>query len=386
MAHGHTPRTRSSASLGSMTGGVREDMRGACRLRAMLLAIAFGVGVVAVAGVAHAQTAPEPFTVDYQAPSACPSAAAFFDEVTARTPRARAAAGGEKARVLHVRVDKRGETHSGRLWIEDNGATSSAREVSGGSCGEVVGALGLVAALAVDPSASVAPRPLPAAATATTPAPATADISATEPPKAEERRPPVAQEPTNASAERPPEVSSSAPQRGAPSRWTAGAGVEVSGVAGAVGLLRVFGEVDLGGRVFAPSFRVAASRSLPVDRAALLGSANLTWTHGTIDLCPIRFDLATKVAARPCAGITLGVLEAEGSGIAVPKSEIRAWLAASVQGRVAWAPARALVVELEVGALAPMLRESFFFDPNVLVYQAPAIAGFGRVALGVRFP
>ena len=30
--------------------------------------------------------------------------------------------------------------------------------------------------------------------------------------------------------------------------------------------------------------------------------------------------------------------------------------------------------------------EDLIFDPNVLVYQAPAIAGFGRLAAGVRFP
>ena len=51
-----------------------------------------------------------------------------------------------------------------------------------------------------------------------------------------------------------------------------------------------------------------------------------------------------------------------------------------------WEPLPFLDVELEVGVIAPLYRESFFFAPNVAVYEAPAAALLSRAGLGVRFP
>ncbi len=142
--------------------------------------------VLAIARAAHAQQeAPEPLAVAYEAPDGCPTSSAFFREVSARTTRARAAQPNERARVMHVVVTKRGEEHSGRLWIEDASTASTARSVSGKTCAEVVGALALIGALAVDPRASTAPI---AAAAVTDPArdPPTRDA----PPPAAEKPPP----------------------------------------------------------------------------------------------------------------------------------------------------------------------------------------------------
>lgn len=369
---------------------------GGSRRRRAAIACAAAFAILSRATGARAQDAPEPFTVDYAAPDGCPDSSAFFGEVTARTPRARAATAGEKARVLHVRVEKRGEAHVGKLSIEEAGATSTAREVRGGSCGEVVGALGLVAALAVDPRASVAPRPAPAAAAAAaagspaSSAPATTPEEKAAPEKDPANSPPKddAKDPAppKTDADRPSTSSPSTPQRNEPSRWTIGAGGEVAALSNAVVALRIFGELDVGGRLFAPSIRIAATRTIPVDRAAPIGSAALTWTTGGVEISPLRLDLASTIVARPCAGVAVGVLDAAGAGIATPRSETRAWFAATVHGRLVWAVAPALAIELEGGAILPILRESFFFDPNILVYRAPAISGFGRLGLGVRFP
>ena len=51
-----------------------------------------------------------------------------------------------------------------------------------------------------------------------------------------------------------------------------------------------------------------------------------------------------------------------------------------------WAIARAFAVEIEGGAMAPFFRESFFFEPGIPVYEAPAVVGFGRFSTSVRFP
>ncbi len=361
---------------------------GTNRRGAATLATAVVLAAIATAPHASAQEAPEPIAVDYDAPSGCPDRAAFFGEVTARTPRARAATSGdEKARVLHVRVEKRGEKHAGRLWIEENGASGTAREVSGGSCAEVVGALGLVAALAVDPRASVAPRPAPAAPTDAASGKSTAGTGNPSPEPSNPAREP-AREPTKPAdpareADRPSVPRPPSPPQ--PRHWSIGAGTEISGLADVVVGVRVFGEIDLGGRLFAPSIRIAGARTFAVDRPAAIGSASLAWTTGAIEVCPLRLDLARTVAARPCAGIAAGALQANGSGVATPRDETRAWVAASAHARLVWAPVRALGLELEGGAAFPLLRESFFFDPNVLVYEAPVIAGFGRASVALRF-
>ncbi len=310
---------------------------------------------ILLTSTAYAQDAPEPIKIDYEAPAGCPSRTSFAGEIFARTSKAREAS-NENARVMHVRVERRGETHAGRLWFDEG----AAREVAGGSCGEVVGALGLVAALAVDPEASMAPRPAPAVEAA----PATTE-------KREPERPPPP--PPAARSER--------------TRFGIGVGVEAAMIANAVGAGRVLGEIELPGALFAPAFRVAVARSLSVDRTPALGTATLVWTKAAIDACPLRFDLVSDaLALRPCAGFDIGVLRAEGSGVTDARSRSRPWMSTGAHARLVWSIASAFSLEVEGGLVVPLFRENFFFDPNVPIYEAPPIAGLFRGSAVVRFP
>ena len=318
------------------------------RARAILI-------VLTLASAARAQDAPEPIKIDYEAPAGCPSRTSFAGEIFARTTKAREA-GAETARVMHVRVVKRGDAHSGRLWIDEG----AAREVDGASCGEVVGALGLVAALAVDPQASMAPRPTPVAEPAPPP----------PPPPAEPEKPPP-----------------SPPPRAERTRIGIGAGVEAAMIADAVIAGRVLGQIELAGSLFAPSFRAALVRSLDVERTPSLGSATLTWTKAGIDACPLRIDLVSDaIALRPCAAFDIGVLKAEGTGVTEARSRSRPWVSTGAHARLVWSVVRAFALEVEGGFVVPLLREDFFFEPNVPIYEAPPIAGLFRGSAVVRFP
>lgn len=349
------------------------------------------VAILAIAGAARAQSeAPEPLAIAYEAPEGCPSASAFFREITARTTRARAAQPGERARVMHVVVTKRGADHAGRLWIEDANASSSSRSVGGRTCGEVVGALALIGALAVDPRASTAPI---AAASVSEPArrdpaspgappedkaaPAVDPQPSPEPPRAREREPDV--------AALPPVASSPPSARG---RFEVGVQAEVATFAGPVPSGRIFGDVSIGPRegLFAPAFRLSFARSLDVDEAAAIGGATLRFTTGGLEVCPIRVVIARPLAFRPCGGGSAGLLEASGTGVAGSVDRSRPWVAVSALGRLVWEPLSWLDVELEAGAAAPLYRESFFFAPSVPVYEAPPIAFLTRAGVGVRFP
>jgi len=350
------------------------------------------LAVLAVASVAGAQQEPpEPLAVAYEAPDGCPSSDAFFREITARTTRARVARPGERARVMHVVVTRRGEEHVGRLWIEDAKASSTARSVSGKTCGEVVGALALVGALAVDPRASTAPVVVAA--------PDGADVAGGSGPASAEKAVPPAPAREAAATKRdgesarerdqpatsPPSTSPGSSRR---SRVEVGAQAEMAVVAGVVPSGRIFGDLSVGPRegVFAPSVRLAFARSLEVDRSAAIGGATLRWTAATVDLCPVRLILARPLAFRPCAGAGAGVLEASGTGFAGAVSRSRPWVTLSALGRLVWEPLAWLDIDLEAGAIAPLFRESFFFAPSVAVYEAPVAAFLGRAGFGVRFP
>ena len=351
------------------------------------LAIGACVAILTIAGTTHAQEAAEPLSVAYEAPAGCPTSEAFFREIAARTTRARAAQPNERARVMHVVVIRSGEPYVGRLWIEEANASSTARSVSGKTCSEVVGALALVGALAVDPRASTAP--LAAAPIATQPAseapppppPPEKPADASPPPPAPPAAAPVAPRASSTSDAQP---NASSP----PGRIEVGVQVEAAFVAGAVPSGRLFGDVSIGPRegLFAPALRLAIARSLDVARVAAIGGATLTWTSVGLDACPLRVAIARPVALRPCVGGSAGVLEASGTGFAGTVSRSRPWATLSALARFVWEPVRWLDVELEAGVIAPLYRESFFFAPSVSVYEAPAFAFLSRAGLGLRFP
>ena len=346
----------------------------------------FAFAVFALAGAARAQEsqeAPEPLSVAYEAPEGCPTAEAFFREVSARTTRARAPLPDERARVMHVVVTRRGERYGGRLWIDDASRVGTARAVEGTTCSEVVGALALIGALAVDPRASTAPvaptsRAQTDAGDALPPAPAPSKtaVSMAPPPTAQR-----AETPGPGPAPRP------APP---PTRVGVAVGVQAEAlfVAGAVGSGRVFGDLSFrsADSIFAPAIRLAVARSLDVDRAAAIGGASLRWTVGSLELCPLRLRLAPPLALRPCAGAAAGALDASGTGIAASSSRTRPWGALAALGRLVWEPLAWLDLELEAGATAPLVRESFFFTPSTAVYRAPPVAFLSRAGAGLRFP
>jgi hypothetical protein len=316
----------------------------------------------------------EPIGIDYAAPAGCPDEDAFFREIVARTTRARSAKPGDNPRTLHVVVAKRGDFFAGRLWIEETATSSRAREVSGTTCGEVVGALGLIAALAIDPSASIAPRPaLQAAAPTVTPLP---DAGARDQPA------------SAPGGSRQPGQEAQARTRALPARFASGVELEVSMIADAVLAGRVFGEIEIGDprRTWAPSLRVALGRSLDTERRVSAGGATLRFTQASFEVCPLRAAITASLSMRPCVGGSGGVLEAQGRDVNAAQSQTRPWATTFAHARFVWEPVPALGVELEAGALAPLYRDSFYFKPNIPVYQAPQVAFLGRAGLCVRFP
>jgi len=109
--------------------------------------------------VAPSATNPVPVRVDFSAPAGCTDAETFWAGITSRTDKARAARPGDAAMRVTVRVVRAGAKVHGELRISVPGGHLEARRVDGATCAEVVQVLSLTAALAIDPSITLAGPP-----------------------------------------------------------------------------------------------------------------------------------------------------------------------------------------------------------------------------------
>jgi len=203
--------------------------------RAALAAI-FVVGAAADsrAQAPDASVATEPIRLDFDAPAACGTADDFFDALRARTDRVRRSEGRAEDRRFAIRITATASGFDGRLLVTDpteaspetsSTAEGAERRISAASCGDVVQALSIVAALAVDANAGQ---------TSSTTGAATAQPAAVAP-----AAPAIALPPTEAPRPAPKpehspsgdaEIGAAAPDRPLPLSWFLGiqTGVELA--------------------------------------------------------------------------------------------------------------------------------------------------------------
>ncbi len=310
--------------------------------------------------------------LDYQADARCPSrllsSDVFIAEVHGRSPRIRISADASRSLVVRIaRVPSvRGASKlAGRIELHEPDGTTTERSVAGASCEEVVSALGLVAALALDPTASstdaAAPEPVPTATT-------TATASSSSAPDA--GVPPDADDETNKPLE----------QR----RWSFGAGADGEVVFGAspdplfavpvfLEATRALGEHwGLGGGL---RFERAGETSLVQGIGA-----DFTWTVAALDLCAV---LRTgRVRFNTCVRSHGGVIDAHGEGVIPERSATRPWvdvgLALALRVRVAGP----VFAEATGHVGAALVQDRFFLEPNNTVFQASFLTGHVGGGLG----
>jgi hypothetical protein len=310
--------------------------------------------------------APADVRVDYRAATGCPTAAYFRASIAARTSLVRFADTDDVTRafVLDVAVD--GDRARGVLRVLDASGAESARQLAGVTCREVVDALALVAALAIDPRASTAPlaiapaEPEPAPAPPSTPAP-----------------PPRVAPAAIASASAP------APSR---SRWAIGAGVG-AGVVDA-GLPEPAYEVAPGlvarrggGRLL--ELGVAFVRVASGGDATADGMVDLTWNLGRAEACLAIVELV-GITASACARVDAGALVAQGVDVPNPRRVTRPWVAPGAALTIGRAIGPVLV-RAGVGIDAPLVRDRFELAPDVELAATPAVQVRGAVGIVVMF-
>jgi hypothetical protein len=372
----------------------------------------------ALVALASADEPVEPIRVRYEAPAECPDEGAFVGEVRARTSRARLAAAGERARSFEVAVARRGGRFQGRLDVREPSGAASRREVSGASCAEVVSALALVTALAVDPRASTSARAAPAlsatpdAAPLSEPAaPSSADASASGAP-AGPLPPADAGAPDAASPEAsvdaavdasagasppaarpaPPVPVASAPAEpdpyaSRPVRLFLGLGYGArSGLAPQLAPESTFFlEASLPPRgLLAPALRLSLERDAGLAIVASDGYlARFERTAARLDGCVVRLPLG-PVDLAPCASFAAGVLAGEGRVGGAVVTAARPWVDAALAARARVSLFERLSLELDAGGFVPFVRDSFVFEPGTTVHETPPAGAFFGGAAGIR--
>ncbi len=328
-----------------------------------------GVLAALLAGKAAVGSELEAYRVAYEAPEGCPSEAFFVHEVRARSENLRLAAPDELARVLRATVTAAGTGSTGTLEIVTVGGDRVRREVAADSCEEVVPALALVTALALDALARGEASPV---AVDAKPAPAL------------EPRPSQAPEP----APSPPTAPT--PARRATARVELGA---LAVVATAVAPRAVIGlDAYVGVRssdARGPGIRVAAAlrRSRVVEVAER--QARLELWAARAEACPFALEISGPLRMVPCGALEVGRLEGEGIAggeVARARASSALWLAAGARARLEVPIERVLLVQLGGGLAATFARERFVFrDPEVVFHDVPAIAADGFAGLGMSF-
>jgi hypothetical protein len=348
----------------------------------------------------------EAIRLAFSAYRGCPDEDRFLHEITARTERVRRAAEGEPARVFVVVVTRETSTIRGVLSIMSLDGAVSRREVRGESCDEVVSALALMMALAVDPLAATAPAS-PPAVTGPSISRGAGDVAPAGPPW---DAPPPASTPVNLvapHAQHPPSppgprspdqlpAAASTPATPGPARgvrWAIGA--EGQAFAGLVPgwVIGGGGFVDATGPArghLVPSFR--ASLFASSTRVALAGpvGAQVDWFVARMAICPFRLAEVSNLVLSICAALDAGVLRSIGMGLQHVGIEVRPWLAPAALGRVGWSPPGAFFVEGGGGLMAPLTRYSFYFQQSGVseapLHRIPLVAPNLQVDAGYRFP
>jgi hypothetical protein len=310
----------------------------------------------------------EAIRIEFEAPAQCSDENAFVSQLRARTQRAHIVTAGEQERrAFHLTITASGDAYDGRLLIR-SGDRQASREVTGATCDEVLNALALVAALAIDPHAS------------------TADIApASAPGPAPEPAPPPTPPPTPVASEpKPPAPEKTSREEGT---WRVAVGATGGARAGSLPSLSpdgaVFAALSKDRGAFAPEIRLAYVQALSQTLAPGAGTVAFDFGTARLEACPVRVRWK-DVSVIPCATLEVGSTSASAAGVENPESTHRGWYAGGAVARVEWEVTKRVVLEASADVLVPFRHDRFYFGPdNLTVYETPSLGA--AASLGVAF-
>jgi hypothetical protein len=351
----------------------------------------------------------------YRAPATCPGPDWFADEVRRRI-RALGRAipeADQKRWKVAIWTDDRGA--HGRFVSLDAEQHASRREVGGDTCSEVAKALSLIAAMLSELPASAVETSrveYPAESRAESPAESPAVSSVEAPlwpreeratPRVPDRGPPELKTDSGNAGDDPapsamPQAESRSPMRPVfeltPSdsptwTWAVSGGAMATLSSGitprALVGVPVFLELStIVGPDLGPSFRVAFQRASSGALSASSGHAEIVWTVGGVEVCPVRWARG-RFELDPCLGAEAGAIE--GRRLTAPLAGVtRPYFAGNLSLRLRLRVIDAVSLEAQGGARAAARRERFYFEPDMTIYNTAILGAFGGLGVEVHFP
>ena len=372
----------------------------------------------------RASAEPEHIRIQFSAAKKCPDGTAFIRALRQRTGRFQLVSGAEQTRVFVVTITRADSFVAGRLEIQGPGTEISLRNVSGNTCDEVMAALALMTALAIDPSAlspsarsptdlsptapspagssnrtppasAVSPLPPPASALAPlAPTPSTSSTAErhdSTPARTDPTRPPALPSPVTVHS---PPTPSSMPVS-APWKWSAGVHGGVS--------LRMSPTPGLGGLLFVEAAAPGAAVLGPVLRAGLFlnqsdvtlasgAGAEFQWALAMVEGCPLRLvALDSRVALYPCLAVHLGVLRGQGRSLDRPEKTTDLWSDLGPVARIRVAVSARLFLEAQGMLVLPLRRLTFDVkdagpaQPSTTVFAVPQLGALAGIGVAYEF-
>jgi len=321
-------------------------------MKPLVLAGALGAAAFGVAAQVHAESLP--VQVDYAAPAGCGSRAAFVQELMARTPRVRVVEASEPAPVLVVTLADRTTGVVGELRLREGDGAETVRAVAGKTCEEVVPALALIAVVLVDPAATTPAAP-PAAAPA---APA----------------PPPSRSPARSTLR---------------FRGSVGSGVALTSTLAPDLSYAPFLELGLEAerqRRRGPALSVAIERFTSAAAETPYGRADFSTLLGRLTLCPLRWPQTGAVFLAPCGAFEAGALHVDVSQTADEKEPTVLWMALDAVAHFELRPLRFLAITADAMGIFPLVRDHFYFQPNLHVFSVPVFGWTGRFGVKALWP
>jgi hypothetical protein len=322
----------------------------------------------------------------YEAPEGCPSADTFQRGVTARTSVAQFTAA--QGTTIRVRVwRERAGFHASLVTSFDG--TEQRRMLADPDCSDLVNALALSVALAIDPEARAIPQPARSEAILATQtssletAPENV-VSHTE--AAAAPKPVVSNDAPGAVADPPPE--GTAKPSGLHWVWSATVGVEVNGAIGASPLA--------GPSIRGPELRTGRGLQMPALSASFsaLSSmlfpdsnrlAEFTLVRGRVWISALGFQ-AGPLRLRPNVGLGIGRLSARGLAVADPKATASLWADVALSAEAVVSVGKYLFGAAYLGVVVPLTETTFVLDgPRRLVHQTDSVGALAEIDMGVRF-
>jgi hypothetical protein len=326
-------------------------------IHALLAVCAAAGATIAAPELASAEEAPEPIRIDFTAPPGCPDASAFERELKRRTRRAWEPAGRVSARSLTVSITSDKGLYRGRFLLEDPGNASQSDEVPWEGCDDIVAALAVKAAIAIDGSP---PRPMPIVGPGF----------------------PLWDKPWPV---RPALfVLGERPQ---PWRLTVGANLTAIGAISPFLTPAASVHIDMtreGEGLGATTVRISILRAIE-DIDVNGDILTMQWISSRLEVCPLK-RLIPPISVSPCMAVDTGAIEWK----LTPPGAARHWIAFDLIGRVQLALFERLILEFQAGVIMPLTRNEFGLGAGRLsgksVHRVPVISGMFGGGTGVRFP